>query len=314
MWPKLWTANQHASKLMRGKVPCAGAAQYQPPMSAARRRLIQPVVSPYRLFGAQLMLLKPADRLRLRRLPLFATATEDTFARLARAAFLQRFTGNVLLTAEGELNDFLFVLMEGAVELEGTWHDRDTTLAVLRPLSTFVLASAMLQLPALMTARTIEPSQVLMIPGEPFRDAVRADSALGFAVAEELSGCYSGVVRVLKGIKLRGAQERLANFLVVQQRRQGGGQTLQLPYPKRVLASLLGMTPENLSRAFSALAALGVEVKGATVRLTRPEALLALARPDALIDDQGDATAEANGRADRERSSFTGAEHDASSI
>ena len=128
-----------------------------------------------------------------------------------------------------------------------------------------------------MTARTIMRSQVLMIPGETFRQAVREDPALSFAVAEELSGCYSGVVRVLKNYKLRGALERLANYLLVQQRRQGGGATLRLPCQKRVLASLLGMTPENLSRAFATLGGHGVQVDGANVTIHRPGALARLA-------------------------------------
>jgi len=256
------------------------------------------------------MTLKPVDLLRIRQLPLLETASAETFARLTRSAFLQRVPRDALLTAEGEVNDFLYVLMEGAVELEGTWNDRDSTLALLRPLSTFVLASVVLDVPALMTARTIMRSQVLMIPGETFRQAAREDAALGFAVAEELSGCYSGVVRALKNYKLRGALERLANYLIVQQRRQGGGPTLKLPCQKRVLASLLGMTPENLSRAFATLASYGVQVDGANVTLTRPGALARLAKPDALIDDQGEGTAQVMGRADRERRSFDHADLD----
>ncbi|USQ94455.1 transcriptional activator FtrB [Caulobacter sp. RL271] len=256
------------------------------------------------------MTLKPADLLRIQQLPLLRSASAETFTRLTRSAFLQRFPRDAQLTAEGEVNDFLYVLMEGAVELEGTWNDRDSTLALLRPLSTFVLASVILDVPALMTARTIARSQVLMIPGETFRQAVREDAALSFAVAEELSGCYSGVVRVLKNYKLRGALERLANYLLVQQRRQGGGPTLRLPCQKRVLASLLGMTPENLSRAFATLGSHGVQVDGANVTINRPAALARLAKPDALIDDHAEGDEQVTGRADRERRSYGQAELD----
>ena len=247
------------------------------------------------------MTLKPADLLRIRQLPLLQSASAETFARLTRSAFLQRFPRDALLTGEGGVNDFLYVLMEGAVELEGTWNDRDSTLALLRPLSTFVLASVILDVPALMTARTIARSQVLMIPGETFRQAVREDAALSFSVAEELSGCYSGVVRVLKNYKLRGALERLANYLLVQQRRQGGGPTLRLPCQKRVLASLLGMTPENLSRSFAALAEHGVKVDGPLVTITRPAVLARLAKPDPLIDNPLPVAGALMGQAGRER-------------
>ena len=74
------------------------------------------------------------------------------------------------------------------------------------------------------------------------------------------------------------------NYLLAEQFSQGGGATLVLPHEKRVLASLLGMTPENLSRAFANLADHGVEVNGAAVSIHRPAALDRLARPDSLID------------------------------
>jgi hypothetical protein len=41
--------------------------------------------------------------------------------------------------------------------------------------------------------------------------------------------------------------------------------TFRLPYRKRILAGKLGLAPEALSRAFAALAASGVEVRGKVV-------------------------------------------------
>lgn len=247
------------------------------------------------------MTLNPADLLCVRQVPLLEAAHAETFAKLMRGAYLQWFPRGAQLTTEGEVNDFLHVLLDGAVELDGSWRDKDSTLALLRPVSTFVLASVILDVPDLMTARTIARSQVLMIPGAVLREALREDAGLAVAVAEEVAGCYSGVVRALKSYKLRGALERLANYLLSQQQRQGGGPTLRLPCQKRVLASLLGMTPENLSRAFASLGDYGVKVDGPLVTLLQPVALARLARPDALIDDHGASGERALGQAGRER-------------
>jgi CRP/FNR family transcriptional activator FtrB len=61
---------------------------------------------------------------------------------------------------------------------------------------------------------------------------------------------------------------------------------------------LLGMTPENLSRSFSALQYYGVSVQGAVVTLANIAALEQLAKPDPLIDNHaprgGDIIAEAD--------------------
>jgi CRP/FNR family transcriptional activator FtrB len=68
-----------------------------------------------------------------------------------------------------------------------------------------------------------------------------------------------------------------------------------------VLASLLGMTPENLSRGFASLASLGVEVDGPTVVLQDPAALAALASPDGAIDNHAAFDGDHPGQAERER-------------
>jgi CRP/FNR family transcriptional activator FtrB len=247
------------------------------------------------------MPMKPGDLERVQALPLFAGCSAETFRDITAGAYLQRFPAGTTLLMEGDRVDFLYVLLDGIVELEGTWNDKETTLAVLRPVSTFILSAVVLDADGLMGARTIERSDILMLSGEALRRAARQDAALSLAVAEELAGCYRGVVRALKNQKLRGGAERLANYLITQRHRQGGAATLTLPHEKRVLASLLGMTPENLSRAFATLADYGVEVAGPEVSITRPVALDRLAKPTQLIDNHQPMTDHLTGKAQRER-------------
>lgn len=231
------------------------------------------------------MTMRPADLERVKALPLFRGASPETFRDVTAGAFLQRFPAGTTLLLEGDQVDFLYVLLDGIVELQGAWKDKETTLAVLRPVSTFILAAVVLEADALMSARTLERSEILMLSGQALRRTMRQDVDFGFAVAQELSGCYRGLVRTVKSHKLRGGAERLANYLITQRIRQGMNDTLTLPHEKRILASLLGMTPENLSRAFASLSSHGVVVHGPEVTLTRPEALERLARPSPLIDN-----------------------------
>jgi CRP/FNR family transcriptional activator FtrB len=244
------------------------------------------------------MSLEAPDLARVRGLPLFETVNDDVFERLTRGAFLQSFPRGSQLTTQGRTDNFLFVLVEGAIELEGSASDRDSTLALLWPPATLGLASIVLDGPSLMTARTTKASLVLMVPGEVFRAALGEDLGFARSVAEELAGCFCGAVRSLKNSKLRTARERLISYLLALHERQGGGSAVRLPCRKRVLASLLGMTPENLSRAFSSLAPHGVDIDGAIVTLHRPDALARLAQPDAMIDST---VGEGISQAERER-------------
>jgi CRP/FNR family transcriptional activator FtrB len=117
-------------------------------------------------------------------------------------------------------------------------------------------------------------------------------------VSRDLAGCYRGLVRNIKNTKLRNSTERLANYLLALRAADNSGAVVRLHHEKRVLASLLGMTPENLSRSFSALQTYGVSVQGAVVTLANVHALEQLAKPDPLIDNHaprgGDIVAEAD--------------------
>ena len=174
------------------------------------------------------------DAVDLRKLPLLSSISADSLARLTRDAVFERVPGRTALTVEGEVSAYLPILIEGAVTLEG---GQGATLALLEAPATVMLASVVLDVPALVTAWAAPRSAVLLIPGETLREAARSDPAFAFAVSEELSGCYSGVVRALKTQRLRGTLERLANYLLTRHRREAGATRLRLPSRKRVLAS-----------------------------------------------------------------------------
>lgn len=244
--------------------------------------------------------MKASDTERLRALRIFADMDGDRFDTLTSTAMLQTFPASTVLLTESDTVGFLYVLLQGAVEMRGSWREKETTVAVARPLSLFILSSVILDSPALISVHTLERSEVLMIPAASIRSAMRGDIAFAVAVAEEMAGWNRAMVRHVKDMKLRSAIERLANYLIKLQVQQGGAETVRLPHEKRVLASLLGMTPENLSRAFAGLGDRGVIVNGSEVSLTTPEPLLRLARPSPLIDNHLPPADHLCGKAERE--------------
>jgi len=225
---------------------------------------------------------------------------EGHFANLTSGAFMQKFPTGTTLLYEGDSVDFLYVLLHGAVEIQGSWHDKETTVAVVRPLSMFILSSVVLDAPALISARTIERSEILMLSSETFRQIMREDGAIALAVAEEMAGWNRAMVRQVKNMKLRNSSERLANYLLQLQVQQNGRSTLRLPHEKRILASLLGMTPENLSRAFASLSNYGVAVQGTEVELSMQTALRRMAKPSPYIDNHLPPLDHLGGKAERE--------------
>jgi len=220
----------------------------------------------------------------IRDLDLFRSMAEDSFHTLVQAAYLQGFPPQVDLITEGDPADFLHVVVSGSVDLYAGWNGRETSMATVRPISTFILAAAIRDAPYLMSARTLEKSRVILIPSEDVRAAFDADNDFARAVVRELAQSYRSLVKAQKDLKLRTSLERLANFLLRHQRRGAEGQSFDLPFDKRRLASVLGMTPENLSRAFKSLQKYGVAVDGACVTINDQADLESFAKPNPLID------------------------------
>lgn len=220
----------------------------------------------------------------VRRLHLFERMSQDKFDELMRGSYVQNFPPQIDMIHEGETSDFLHVVLSGAVELFSSWNNRETTMAIIRPISTFILAATIKDAPYLMSARTIEKSRIALIPSQDVRAAFDADNDFARAIVTELAQCYRGVVKSHKNVKLRTSLERLANYLLRQSNSNGNALQFDLPFEKRTLSSLLGMTPENLSRAFKSLSLYGVSVDGRRIIIGDIEVLRAFAKPNPLID------------------------------
>jgi CRP/FNR family transcriptional regulator, transcriptional activator FtrB len=221
----------------------------------------------------------------IRALPLFSGMEQNNFDTLMQAAFLQRFPAHLVMINEGDTSDFLHVVVEGAIDLFSSHAGRETSLWISRPVSTFILAAVIRDEVYLNSARTLEPSRILMIPAEAVREAFDNDAAFARATVRELAARYRGVVKDLKNIKLRPSLERLANWLLQSNATNGATGRIHLAFDKKTLAAHLGMTPENLSRNFLALQSYGVEVNAREIKLSDISSLTALAKPNPLIDD-----------------------------
>ena len=208
----------------------------------------------------------------------------DQRERIFTGSFLQVFPPQLTLFELGQSPDFLHVLVDGLVELFAVSAGRETTMRIVEPVTSFILAAVVTDMPYLMSARTLASSRILLVPAALVREVVKQDCALMQATMRELALAYRDMVRALTDMKLRQSGERLGNLLLQQDERQGGTGQFRLKAEKRVLASLLGMTPENLSRAFGALGQHGVELDGMQVRISGREALEKFARPDPVRD------------------------------
>ena len=228
--------------------------------------------------------MRKSDRKLIRELPLFCDMSEKNFEDLLNAAFLQRFPERVSLITEGDLPDFLHIVVEGSVEMFASHGPQETTIDIMRPVTTFILAAVIRDEVYLKSARTLSPAQILMIPAQTVRDIFGRDAAFARAIVNELAERYRSLVRSLKNEKLRTSAERLANWILQADAKQGHPRNIALTFDKRTLASRLGMRPEILSRNLAMLSKYGVKSSGRDIIIEDLPALQQFAKPNSLID------------------------------
>ena len=189
----------------------------------------------------------------VREISLFSTMSDEHFGTLTQRSYLQYFPDQVQLTTEGEPADFLYIVLEGTIELFSRSNDRDATLFVAKPISAFNLSAVLGKTVYLMSSRTLGEVQILMIPAENVRKVMNLDVAFARAMVMELAKRYRVTIQTYKEQRLRNSVERLANYLLRANDQAKIRGQFELPEDKRTLAALLGMTPESLSRAFGTL-------------------------------------------------------------
>lgn len=234
--------------------------------------------------------MRTSDRDWIARHPVFQSLVESDLDILLGHAAVHDLPPETVLFSQGERPDFLHVLIEGRIGLIGVGMDgKQVVVEFMEPGESFILAAVLTDAPYLMAARTIQRSRVMMIPAVELRGHVSANAGLAVGMLASLSRHYRMMVRQIKDLKLYSATERLGCYLLALGEQATGGAdgpvTVTLPVEKALLATRLGTTPENLSRAFANLRPAGVKTSGATVIITNLDQLrIACASAPAIPD------------------------------
>jgi CRP/FNR family transcriptional activator FtrB len=226
------------------------------------------------------MTMSDTDASRVRSIRLFKNVSHDRLPALLKSASIRHFPRRASLFSEGDRASCLYTLLHGSVELFSEHRDRRSTIAVIRTITPIALTLIVDDVNPV-SACTLERSELLAIPLRVIHDLIDADPWFARTITYELAGHLRDIIEDFKNHKLRTTIERLAEWILRCDLDAGGTGHFMLPYGKRVLASHLGMAPENLSRNLASLAALGVIVHGRQVSLNNRAALAGLARVEA---------------------------------
>ena len=217
-------------------------------------------------------------------LSLFQGVQCGALERLAALSFLQDFPAEVVLAEQGEVPDFLYCIVSGTLDATACYRSGSDTIGVFQAGQCISVAAVIVDEPLLATIRTVDHARILMVPAGLVRDLMASDLVFANEALRLMAVNTRTVVRELHNQKLRTSTERLANWVLRMADAASDEQDLPLPFQKRLLASLLGMTPENLSRTIAGLEPHGVVFRGRMIHVRDLNALKRMACPTPLID------------------------------
>ena len=217
--------------------------------------------------------LEPGDNLEiLQRIPLFRDISRKRLERIAMGAHRSRAVRGETVFHKGDYADGFYYLIQGRIKLVIFSPQGDEkVIEIIREGMTFGEAVMFINQPFPADAQAMVESHLLFIPRDPVIDDLRTDPELGIAMLANLSRRLHGIVHDLETISLCSSAQRAIGYLLVEAERigcSGAECELQLPAAKGVIASLLNVTPETLSRIFAELSGAGlITVTGRTITL-----------------------------------------------
>ncbi len=223
------------------------------------------------------MALNKSEADRARSIHVFGKVGDACLPSLLKSASMRFLPARTALFDEGDRATALYAVIHGSVELFSEPNGRRSTIAIIRSVKPFLLTSIADDINP-MAARTLERSEILLVPLKVVHELIDTDPSFAHAIIYELSNEFRELIEDFKNLRLRTTIERLAEWILRSDHDAGSTGHFVIPFGKRVLASHLGMAPENLSRNLASLAPLGVAVRGRHVSLSDRAALAQFAR------------------------------------
>lgn len=208
---------------------------------------------------------------RLARMPLFRTLSPEQCLLLAHDAHECAFGKGEWILREGDSAQTLHVVLSGKVKV---CHERadgqEIVLHIVRPDNFFGEAAVFQKSSYPASVIALEESRTLCFAAAPFLENIARHPELALAMLAALSLRLRMFARKLESQGQGTARSRLAEYLLHRSRLAGDAQEIHLDFSREVLANMLGLARETLSRTFSAFATEGaIQIQGRTLSLNK---------------------------------------------
>lgn len=195
------------------------------------------------------------------------------------------YPGEAVLFVEGQPSQGIMVIVDGRVKLSTASADGRTIIVrIAGPGEVLGLSSTVAGRTCELTAETLEPTRVKIVPRDSFKQWLRAHPELAFRIAQELAEEYNHTCQQLRSMLLsHTATQRLARILLQMVRNAPPGKQarVQLSLTHQQMADIIGASRETVTRSLSNFRHRGIiEIEASTLIVNDQQALRAIGRGD----------------------------------
>ena len=192
----------------------------------------------------------------LRQSRIFHDLPHEDIVAIAEGCQLRSLQKGEILFREGDPTEGFYIIQLGQIGIYFVTPDgREQTLSVFRAPESFGEAALVTLATYPANAVALDYSRVILVRKAHFRELVARRPQLALQMLASMSLDLKELLHLLQNSRGRQIEARLAEWLMQQSPAAAAGcpAVFELPIPKKVLASQLGVTSETLSRTFARL-------------------------------------------------------------
>lgn len=214
------------------------------------------------------------DKALLVRTPFMSALSNEALLKMLNAATISSLPARHVVFREGTPADHFYCVLGGYVRLYRLNREgREADIRVCGPGDTFAECQIFGDDTYRFNAQTAENTTFARFDTRTVRTLAEQEPDIAKAIMACLSQHLLTTMDCVANDRLHTAQQRVAEYLLKNCPVSGGPASLRLPFQKNLLAGMLGLAPEALSRAFSSLRRIGVTVRGRVVQIGDVRAL-----------------------------------------
>lgn len=196
----------------------------------------------------------------LKRIPFFAGLPDAQLIQLAQASCERSYRKDKVVFLKGDQPTGLYAILGGTIKMAcQSPQGNEKVIDLLGPGQVFGEAALLLDCPYPYLTAAMTDARLLHVEGAVLRKLVHASPDLARRMMSCLSQGIFTVMRDLEDYRAHTPRERVIRFLLDQRSHaEPPHHAIAIPAPKHVFASLLGMTPESLSRSMRDLSEAGL--------------------------------------------------------